>query len=242
MIQINQSDAFAEPSECATLLVKLFSLKDLWEDRRGPRTPNYRNGHWYTLGASIYMDWPEGPRNEDSLPAFAQKTDYFNSVLKVHFASFYKSFAQRLGLEFFGHEYDVQYLGNTYDLAPLPAFHIFPPEETFISPFGKVHRDLQWQQLIALPGFRFDPEKIHDSHFTFTLPLALPYQGGGMLMPGETDKLDRFFMYEEGNLYVHSGQFPHMVLPLKAPVTMLDWRITFQGHGFIDDKTIYLYW
>lgn len=232
--QIQVIEGFCPTETCARILRELFDRRHLWEDRSLSGKPLYRNGHWYTLGASIYMDLT----SPESLAAFAQKTEYFNYIMRSVFHGFYTCFIVNFQESLPGS--NVQFLNDVHDLSPLPGFHIFPPEETLQAPFGKVHTDIQWQALERLPNFPFpNGEK---THFTFTLPLVMPYQGGGMLIPMEKGEGMEFYFYEEGNLYIHSGQFPHQVLPLRAPVTPLDWRITFQGHGFTIDNKTYLYW
>lgn len=234
--QIQVIEGFCPTQTCAHILRDLFDRKHLWEDRSLTGKPLYRNGHWFTLGASVYMDLT----SEAAVPAFAQKTGYFNFIMRSVFPEFYSMFLENFARTLPGS--NVQFLNDIHDFAPLPGFHIFPPEETLQAPFGKIHTDIQWQALERLPDFPFPGAKMH--HFTFTLPLVMPYQGGGMLIPAKegAEMPTEFYFYEEGNLYIHSGQFPHQVLPLRAPVTPLDWRITFQGHGFTIDNKTYLYW
>lgn len=231
--QIKTIEGLLPTGYLAQILRALFDRQALWEDRSSTRPP-YRNGSWYTLGASIYLDLTEASQ----LDSFTSKTLYFNGILRNTLGMFYRDFLHELKVT---HNLPWVFLADKYPLAPLPGFHIFPPEETLQMPFGKTHQDLQWEALWQMPGFT-PPKEVE--HFTFTLPLVMPYQGGGMLIPSAVgDDMD-FFFYEEGNLYVHSGQFPHQVLPIKGPVIPLDWRITFQGHGYTDlaTKTSYLYW
>lgn len=249
--QIEVVEGFCPTESCAQILRELFDRRKLWEDRSLSGRPVYRNGQWFTLGASVYMDLATGEGPEEhrrevfhaKLPAFGQKTQYFNYLLRSVFPGFYVDFLTQIQSRLPGSE--VKYLCDEFALAPMPGFHIFPPEETLQAPFGKVHEDIQWQDLWKLPKMPFILNK-GVTHFTFTLPLVMPYQGGGMLIPKSTEAKmpTEFFFYEEGNLYIHSGQFPHQVLPLRGPVTPLDWRITFQGHGFTIPETnkTYLYW
>lgn len=228
-------DFFARP-DLAFFIQCLFDRKALWEDRSKQGVPPYRNGKWYTLGSSVYMDLT---KKEDLAP-FVQKTGYFNIVLQQAFAEFYTQFIDRLNQTTDSVHHVYKYLNQDYRHAPLPGFHIFPPEETLQAPFGKIHQDLQWEALFQMPDFPFDLGD-KPQHFTFTLPMVLPFLGGGMYLPEENDP-DKLYDYKEGSLYLHSGQFPHMVRCLRPPVTPLDWRITFQGHGFTIGNFSYLYW
>lgn len=227
---------FFSRSDCAFFIQNLFDRRALWEDR-SKTAPTYRNGKWYTIGASVYMDLN---RPEDLAP-FLQRANYFNVVMQQNFKELLVEFLDRLnGTVSKESDHTYQYLYNVYRLGPLPGFHIFPPEETLQAPFGKIHRDLQWEALFQIPDFPFELKDV-TNHFTFTLPLVLPYQGGGMFIPDEEDK-DKLYQYQEGALYIHSGQFDHQVCCLLPPVTPLDWRITFQGHGFTIGNESYLYW
>lgn len=180
------------------------------------------------------------------LPSFVQKTAYFNVILQQNFAEFYTQFLDKLNTQGAAipgpTEPQFKFLNEVYRHAPLPGFHIFPPEETLQANFGKIHQDHQWEMLFSMPDFPFELKDVQ--HFTFTLPLVTAYQGSGMQIfkSKEHDTEDETVLYKEGALYLHSGQFPHLVLPLIPPVTPLDWRITFQGHGFTVDKQSYLYW
>lgn len=236
--KISEARDFFSRHDCAFFIQQLFDRRALWEDRtRSANVPQYRNGKYYTLGSSIYMDL----NSEAQLPAFVQKTAYFNVILQQNFAEFYTQFLDRLNAPLMEPQY--QFLNAAYRHAPLPGFHIFPPEETLQANFGKIHRDLQWEQLFQMPDFPFDLAD-KPQHFTFTLPLVCAYQGSGMQVfeSKEHDTVNETVEYKEGALYLHSGQFPHLVLPLAPPVTPMDWRITFQGHGFTIDKQSYLYW
>lgn len=238
--QISKAEEFLDVESCAWLLRRLFDRKKLWENRQARKLP-YRNGNWFTLGASMYLDL----HDEKTFPAYALKVDYFNRVLRQNFRAWEEGFLKRFQAISTAPP-EIKMLADVYEYAALPGFHIFPPEETLQVFFGKVHCDHQWKAFEKMPKFPFAMGDIAATHFSFTLPLALPYQGGGMAIPTEHDpsKTPVFepYMYEEGNLYVHSGQFPHYVLPYRSPVTPLDWRITYQGHGFLHQNTAYLYW
>lgn len=234
--EIRVLEEFFGVDTCAKILRLLFDRRKLWENRQQRKLP-YRNGNWFTLGASMYLDCI----SKETFPAYVQKMFYFNRILRQNFwpelALFLELFSQKTGQE-------AKWLRDVFEYSSYPGFHIFPPEETLQTPFGKDHRDLQWEAFPQMPGFPFKLEEC--THISFTLPLALPYQGGGMAVPqDDNDPLGapaKAFQYQEGNLYVHSGQFRHIVLPYLAPVTPLDWRITLQGHGLIHNGITYLYW
>lgn len=233
---ISERPNFFNRAELAFYIQCLFDRRRLWEDRSKHGVPPYRNGNWFTLGASVYMDLTK----KEDLGPFVQKTTYFNVVLQQAFPEFFIEFLERINQTVDSTDHSYKYLNQVYRYAPYPGFHIFPPEETLQAPFGKVHTDLQWEALFQMPDFPFDVKDVQ--HFTFTLPLVMPYQGGGMFLPDEPDDKDKLYNYKEGSLYVHSGQFPHQVRCLVPPVTPLDWRITFQGHGFTIGNVSYLYW
>lgn len=235
--EIQVFEEFFSRETCAAMLRMLFDRRALWENRQD-RTLPYRNGNWFTLGASMYLDL----KSQDTFPAYVQKLDYFNRVLGQVFKDFHLSF-QRVFRDrcILGPDSRLIMLADIYPYASYPGFHIFAPEETLQMPFAKDHVDKQWEAFAHMPGFPFPLAEL--KHFSFTLPLALPYQGGGMAIPSEFEgEPDHAYMYLEGNLYKHSGQFRHLVLPFKGPVTPLDWRITYQGHGFYHNDTAYLYW
>jgi hypothetical protein len=228
---------FLSRSECACLLRKIFDRRALWENRATRKVP-YRNGNWYTLGATLYLDLPSA----EFIPQYQEKIAYFNAIFMN---SFYPELDLiRKTMEISWAFKEVLFLPHHFGLSSFPGFHIFAPEETLEVPFAHAHTDIQWQALFNLPGFNFKlDKKASYPHFTFTLPLAIPTQGAGMLIPAvEGSPPTEPYMYDVGTLYFHSGQFPHVVMPLQHPVNPMDWRITLQGHGFMSGGKAYLYW
>lgn len=104
--------------------------------------------------------------------------------------------------------------------------------------FGKVHTDQQWETLLKMPGLKYSGinEIIPESVMSLTLPICLPFLGGGMLMGA--DKIP----YEIGSLYIHDGLKEHAIAPFNWPVLPIDWRISIQAHGLWHDDRLYLYW
>lgn len=217
------------PGDSAEFLAKLFEVKELWE-RRFDRAVPYRNGEWFTLGTPLYLDLlaPEG------WDGYKAKCEYFNEVLNDNFS---KLLSQVSGCFPFPNR--AAFLSDHYPYVSLPGFHIFPGYKTFGMFFGKPHQDLQWGVLPKLPDFPFKETEMRD-HFSFTYVLKVPHLGASLLLYDGIDTEE--FEYEEGVLYIHSGQQKHAIAPFKTPVLPIDYRITMQGHGFTTNGQTYLYW
>jgi hypothetical protein len=226
------SPAFISQTEAALILRGLFDRQNLWESRQDRKAP-YRNGNWYTLGSSMYLDL----RSKETYPDYLQRLDYWATVMLQNFGPVLDVLYQRL-TRLLGK--NVIFLRDAGASVSYPGFHIVPGDETLSAFFGKRHKDLQWQQLTNLPDFPFKSEQMKN-HFSFTLPLKLPYLGGCLRAyktPTDFDDIP----YTERTLYVHSGQEEHAIAPYHHPVLPFDWRITMQGHGFMVDDTIFIYW
>lgn len=214
-------------NDSALILDSVFKNKSLWEKRDDRGEGTYRNAEWFTIGTPLYLDGflPEKD--------FTKKVSYHNDVLHRTFNFALSQFLNILEKNF---PTKIIFLSNLFPVS-LPGFHIFPPCASFFHYFGKPHRDLQWQGLFRAVNFPFRLEDV-SAHLSITLPLMLPYQGGGML-DGEREE---FFQYERNVMYVHDGQSIHSIASFDYPVLPTDYRITMQAHGFTIKDTTYIYW
>lgn len=239
MEELKEFPDFLNRAESASLLRVLFDRRHFWEARE-ERKVNYRNGDWYTLGTSLYLDL----KSEKQFPEYVNKTAYWKRIMREpFFRGPLDIFRKKLSAQVFRgiKDVDVQFLADVPGLpVGYPGFHIFPGFENLVAFFGRKHKDLQWEQLFKIPqvqGF-FEGKEV-GSHFSLTLPLLLPFLGGGLL---RGEKLDNFTEYKQGSLYLHSGQEDHAIAPFSSPVLPCDWRITLQCHGFVVGNIVYLYW
>lgn len=213
--------------ESALILDKLFKAKALWELRPARSQTPYRDSTWYTLGTPLYLDGFMTPE------LFYPKVTYMNDLLTNIFNSELLHFMEILEKKL---QTKVEFLANVFSCS-LPGFHIFPSNPSLFYFFGNLHRDLQWEGLFKSVNFPFRLEDVSE-HLSFTLPLMLPYQGGGLIIGNQTAKLN----YEVNTLYIHNGAFTHAIAPYGYPVLPTDHRITLQAHGFTVKGTTYIYW
>lgn len=240
--QITEIPNFLGRAESAALLKNLFDRRQIWEARKERRV-SYRNGDWYTLGSSLYLDL----KSEQQYGEYVEKSLYWQSMLNdPTIKPFLDEIRLRLEKNVFGKktfflaDIDNQGIAKTKMPVGYPGFHIFPGHETASAFFGRKHQDRQHEALFQIPLIKDNFKKENVSmHFSFTIPLRLPYMGGGMLLGSN---LEEFYPYKENSLYMHSGHFDHAIAPFMTPVLPSDWRITIQGHGFVYNENIYLYW
>jgi hypothetical protein len=150
---------------------------------------------------------------------------------------------------------------------PSPGFHIFigraiPKRDSSrqSEDCGSCHFDIQhnlipWQQWYT----SIDP----GDTFSFTLPLKLPSEGGGLTF-WESHSVDRMndymntgrfgeivatahamasatIRYTPGRLVLHNGHMLHKMAGVPR-IFATDERITLQGHGILADGVWRLYW
>ena len=162
----------------------------------------YRNGDWYTMGSAfIYLDL----KSEAQFPEYVERTNYWRTIFNEPiFEPFFSAIQHKLSTEVFN--VPVEFLAECVsggEKIPVgyPGFHIFPGHDTLVAFFGKKHKDRQWEALLKFPQIkRFFLGQEIKNHFSITIPLVLPFMGGGMLT-GE--KLDEMYWYREGKL-VHA--------------------------------------
>lgn len=226
---------FFENIERAFIIQNLFRNKSLWDNRAIVKVP-YRNGAWFTLGTSLYLDL----NSVEQFTPYQHKAAYFNRIMRNCFSIELYQIKEKIHRLYFP-DNEIKYLSDEFPHIGFPGFSIMPPEETFQAPFAMVHKDERWKAFEVMPDFPFPYKEIH-GHFSFTIPLAIPVAGGGMNIAREGNKELVPLMYDVGKCYLHSGLFLHQVREFQHPVTPLDWRITIQGHGFAYNDIVYLYW
>lgn len=209
----------AEQAKLVTLQVK--HLEWLHMDRGG----------FYTLGAATYQDDPL------AYPAIAEA---FNKpiyrTMKVLYEKLWCELPMIMGVNL--------PCSTPYSGLALPSFHIFDHKSQGLS--GSVHVDEPYDR-VDLSAYDWrDP-------FSFTVPVELPTLGGGCdFWFDYTDKDIEIFAasgelppstyvpYELGKLYLHDGMTPHRIAN-PNPIPEGEYRITLQGHGFVTDKDIIVY-
>ena len=142
------------------------------------------------------------------------------------------------------------------DVFALPGFHIFMGDAIASAARAPVHFDGQYQYLPWETPLDLVPP------ISFTLPISLPAAGGGLdlwnLTPHDvrrasdmgmdTDvnrikdrKHKTFHPYALGVMALHSGLLLHRIGDV-GPMSVLDQRITLQGHGVRVGGTWILHW
>jgi len=219
---------FITKKDSSVLLKNIFDIEPLWENRQDleSRKLKYRNGDWYTIGTPSYLDLNY---SEINIQAYAEKVKYFNGVLFDLYSEYVIDLPASLGLT------NAVPLCFLYPLASMFGIHLFPSRQGAQYFLGKIHQDLQWELLFKLPDFPFKKEDV-SKHFSFTIPLLLPYMGGGLNLERER------YEYAERALYYHDTGIAHAIAEFKEPILPSDWRITLQGHGFTVGANSYLYW
>ena len=197
---------------------------------------------FFTLGAATYMDAVGGRREH-----YAALAERFNPTLQRHFGWLHDRVTAEL----------ARILGRPVVPAPglaVPGFHIFLAHPAFTRPLASVHLDLQYQEHDWTPFGDAD----FDHPISFTLSVALPVAGGGLLIwpQGIAESRRRskaefahllanepptFVPYSPGSLVVHDGHLVHQIAPLSQMVRG-DERITLQGHALRCGDRWYAYW
>jgi len=213
----------------------IHQLRQVWIVR-DPELP------FFTLGAAAYLDAAFGSES------YARFWSLYNPLLLQAFAPLYQKVCACL----------ERHLGRTVEWHPgaaVPGFHIFQAHPAFCGSGGKVHLDLQYENLcwdgLEKPDW--------DSVFSFTLPLALPAAGSGLrwwpditapqwrsLSPAERERLTvpgtgDFLPYQAGRIVMHSGHVVHQIAPARD-FHPEDERITLQGHGLRSGNRFLCYW
>ena len=212
-------------AEGAQICKILFSIQDAW-DLRNKRaiqdTPSYK---WYTVGAPLYLD-------SDLLGNYTEKSEVYNEVLRTNFKPYLdillKVLAAHTG-------YKTELMADSNNHVSLVGFHIHTSGTLFTNFVSRMHTDLQWKSLAILLGQ--DPEVFeHNNHYTFTIPVMIPYMGAFLATPEGKVK------YSLNKMLIHSGQEPHALTGTPFISLPNDYRIMMQGHAILINDTLYLYW
>jgi hypothetical protein len=219
--------------ECGLVARELRSLASRWCQRR-PRLP------FYTLGAAAYLDARSAPA------AYASRAASENPLLCERFGWLHERVGAALR----------DLLGGPTRIAPehaAPGFHLYLSHPLFEQPIAEVHFDRQ-QHRLDWGASAVDWEE----PISFTLPIALPRDGGGLhtwdvsfaeMAPlAREARRERFQAarrtyepYRLGEMVVHSGHLLHQAAPGVRLVDE-DERFTMQGHALRRDGVWELYW
>ena len=227
--------------ECESVRRAVLALRPRWITRGSPEHP------FHTLGAASYIDASPAP----AAPRYAEVAVETNPLLRAHFPWLYARVMYRLSV------YLQAEVRTAAELA-LPGFHIWEGLNVPTGPLS-VHFDLQYLSIPWPEVRRADRSR----PLSFTLPIALPSQGGGLnswdlsyeahaadqreagrLTPVHEmikDRTRTFHPYAEGVLTLHSGHTLHQIAAVERAFAD-DLRITLQGHGLYCDGAWTIYW
>jgi hypothetical protein len=223
-------------AEARDVRARVHALRQQWRRRR-------EEAPFYTLGVAGYID-----AARDGFAAYCAAARDSNALLAEHFGDLYARLAAAIGEHL---SEPVAY----HDGFALPGFHIFLADPQFATPSASLHFDRQYEHLdwSGLDAADFDRQ------LSYTLSIALPARGAGLLvwrvndlelrgLPEENRKevmrqnrRPVLHPYRVGGLAVHSGHQLHQIAPMKdmAPD---DERITLQGHALPAGGRWVLYW
>jgi hypothetical protein len=196
---------------------------------------------FYTLGTASYLDRD---------PIYGERAAELNPLLRANFQWLYSILTKGLA-DILETRVEI-----TTDKA-VPGFHVWGVPGIPTEPVTSLHFDLQYEHL-AWP-----PDAQLARTISFTLPLRLPRNGGGLSIWDTTRaRVDAFYReagfngtlhdltilmpehfepYTCGELVVHSGHELHRIAPISAVVPD-DMRITLQGHGVRVGDAWQIYW
>lgn len=218
--------ALLTPDECTRARAAVDKLILYWTPRH-PDLPSF------TVGAAAYLDIPtDGVRQYYTRATRARRA--LHRELGWIYDKLTAAIEAALGAP----------AAITTQYAP-PGFHIFQwhPRLGELSP--KVHFDLQHEHL----DWRTSPNMDPDRRFSFTVPITIPAAGAGLYVwpithgqavpdapPDAT-----YHAYRVGDLFLHDGFHLHQIAA-DRPMNEGEERVTFQGHGVLDDGVWQLYW
>lgn len=232
---VSDVDLLAGP-EARDVRDRVHALRQHWRRRR-------EEAPFYTLGVASYIDAAGA-----GFAAYREAAAESNRLLAEHFSDLYARLEEALA----GH------LGAPVGYHPAfarPGFHVFLSHPLFGSPSASLHFDRQYEHLdwSALGGVDFDRQ------LSYTLSVALPRRGAGLLVwnvndldtrhLGDDEKKElmrqnrtpALHPYRVGGLAVHSGHQLHQIAPMKQ-MAADDERITLQGHALPAGGRWILYW
>jgi hypothetical protein len=227
--------ALLDRDQCADVAARVRAHEPRWTRRS--------TSEFFTLGAASYLD---------DETAYMPRAAATNPLLDGDFGDLHERLRTVL----------AERLDAPCSLASpfaRPGFHIWRVPGIPTTAEASLHFDMQYERVPfperARTGF--------DRPISFTLPLVLPRQGGGLTTWDVTvDQVNAFYRrtgylvtlddlkllltprhhaYEVGTLVLHSGHMLHQIAPVPA-VDPDDERITLQGHGIFYDGEWKLYW
>jgi hypothetical protein len=224
-----------DPGECAAALEVVKAHRAAW-------TPRHDVLPSFTLGAAAYLDVPR-----HGVPVYIVRSVRNNKVLRRDLPWLYARLCDALA-ELLGAPAQV-----TRRFA-VPGFHVFEhhPEMAALQP--RLHFDLQAYHLDFDPAAARDPAR----RFSFTVAVAMPADGAGLhtwpIMHGDvadtsdaglaaaaSQTTSTYHPYVLGELFVHDGSHLHRIAADRQ-VRPGESRVTFQGHGILQDGAWQLYW
>ncbi len=227
--------------ECEQVRQTVRGLRSQWINRGSIEHP------FYTVGAASYID----ATSRIPPPRYSEILVETNPVLRESLPWLYARLMFKLSVY-------LQAVVRTADELALPGFHVWEGLHVPTSSLS-IHFDLQYLS-IPWPGVqRADRSR----PLSFTLPIALPRQGGGLnswdlsyeaqaatshatgrYVPVEELARTRtrtFHRYEQGVLTLHSGHTLHQIAAVDEAYPD-DERMTLQGHGLFCDGAWTIYW
>jgi hypothetical protein len=216
---------------------RVHALGDHWRRRR-------EEAPFFTLGVASYID-----AAANGFAAYSEAAQASNGLLVEHFADLYERVEAAV----------AAHLGAPVAYHPgfaRPGFHVFLSHELFGNPSASLHFDRQYEHLdwSAVGEVEFDQQ------LSYTLSVALPARGAGLLVWNVNDldlrplddeakkevmrenRVPEVHPYRVGGLALHSGHQLHQIAPMKQ-MGPEDERITLQGHALpAGDGRWILYW
>tara|TARA_B100001939_G_scaffold51740_1_gene40995 strand:+ start:1634 stop:2410 length:777 start_codon:yes stop_codon:yes gene_type:complete len=217
-----------------------------------------------TLGAASYLDI-KNERSTKYYSSSGKDIEYYlemaaktNPILLKLFEHIYTRLCK-----FFEEELHIKC--RLHSKAALPGFHIYDNINIFKEQSNHIpHFDGQYEDLLSLFGSEKQLNEVCRSHLnktlSYTLPISLPSNTGGLrvwdfnyLDTLNKDKVEvkkklmgtspRTIKYKIGELVYHSGNNLHQIKSWTYEEGEASTkRITLQGHGFVNNDQLYLYW
>ena len=168
------------PTECESVFIELLNMRKLWLQRNNWHPAFEITGeqdndiesymHYYTMGATLYMD-----SRDQGWNFYDKLAKMYNRVLWKKLGWLYDLFLEKIQKEIGEAEY-TQGLG-------LPGFHIYEFDDATsdIKHHRCLHYDAQWWY-----GKKFFKETYKDIDFrnqlSFTFSIKLPHSGAGIAL------------------------------------------------------------
>lgn len=229
-------------SDCQEISKKVLEKKDYFKRRY--------NG-MFTLGAASYLDVskysPETTYLTDE--EITNRLTKYNTLLQETFPELLETIRCFFEKEL---KCKCKYSKNL----SYPGFHILESSREHAEQKNhEPHVDGQYETLMSIMNIKdINSEKL----LSFTLPTALPQEGGGLRMwdwryENNKEKSKSQIIkeirkskivnikYNEGEIIWHNGLNLHQIEAWKSNEKTMP-RITMQGHGCLIEDTMYLYW